>query len=728
MSLAASPNTSDNFSDLIELDRAPTAPDEPSETLDTIELDMEPSEPQWLRDARVAIQGATTHAALNVAVATILAKHLSEPQKAQIRPILVAQRGLIDCQATIAQQNHARRPTPARGLAMVAAAAAVATGKTDADDVAAFTAAAAQISGSPPVQLVAGGSGGVYHTVTAQPAPASLEARPMIAGWQRIDVGPAKGQWGVRVEHMQHGVAIEPPMVGDRVIANSRNGARSQVKAISGVVRLDTARGFSLCTVTDPAPGARATLIRPRVVAPASLVAPATAPAPAPAALEAPSTVELSLGQSLGDIAAEGAANAGVSDLGAQSAAGVSSTTGRRLGVGFSTWQQYAEALRRGGLQPTTRAEYIATVRRMGGTIDESTLPAANAPSALPVGPGIKHTPTGPSIFDQPKAQRGFKVGQAAQEVRSGAALLRKGDLIAGAIAGGAGGDFSWAGRGKITRAALIAVLTEVDRLDDAPAAKNAHAQAGRAVTGLRSQGYHVHAVQGTERKSLPSYVAHRYIVGRALTTDTSTAIGAEYGQRVLVVDLHEDDTMHCEGQGDLAAKVRADFEARCADDVYISADLTSWLQHTLRSVHGATRFGVGWYVPAGERDSAERLTRAVAKIWGESWRHGMPVAACSHLFEGLTEGLSDEVIKIEEAWAGAKDEAREAHRVQVTTAKAAGLLARLAEVSERVRGYAVLLGDDVVAPLRAKLAKLDSEIRPLTDDTSARASMLEFS
>lgn len=52
-------------------------------------------------------------------------------------------------------------------------------------------------------------------------------------------------------------------------------------------------------------------------------------------------------------------------------------------------------------------------------------------------------------------------------------------------------------------------------------------------------------------------------------------------------------------------------------------------------------------------------------------------------------------------------------------------------EVSERIRGYSVLLGEPCAAQiseLRATVARLDAEIRPLADDVTSRASMLEFS
>lgn len=785
--MSADTAPSDNLADWLEMDRAPRAqlPSEP-ESVAPLELDDIPAEEPWLREARVAIQATEDHGACNAVVGRLLAQRLPEEQRAQIRPILAAHRAELDRRAAAK-----RAPQATHGVTVAAATAAA-------------VAAPAQVA-------------------TEEPVPAlvvpTAEGRPMVAGWRRIEAGLQQGTWGVCVEHLQYGVAIEPPRPGDVVLVNRARGGASQPKRIAGIVTTGAARGgYSICTVADAAPGERATAARPRAaaepvpahVAPeaagadarglsvaagrrlawvrgnlgadaagldaviatmspeelrawaerlaqmgqddalamtririraaeegaarAALATEAAMLATEAAAIAARTatvaTVDAALAADLGSIATEATNNAGVADLGTLRADGPSSTEGRRLGVGFSTWQQYAEALRRGGLQPETRAEYIATVRRMGGQIDEATLPPANVPSALPVGAGIRYAATGPSYFDRPRAERrGFQVSKAAQELKSGAALLQIGDLIAGAVAGGAGGDFSWAGRGQITRAALLGTLAEIGRAGDAPAAKNAHAQAGRAVTTLRALGYHVHAIQGAERKSLPSHVAHRYIVGRALAGDTRTVeIGGEYGRRVLVVDLHQDDTLHCAGDADLAARVQSDFEARCAADTYISADLTTWLQRTLRNVHGATRFGVGWYVPAGQRDAAEQLTRAIAKIWGESWRHGMPVAACAHLVEGLTEGLADEITKLEEAWAGAKEEAREAQRAQVTSKKAGGLLAQIFELGERIRGYAALLGDEAVAPLRTRIAALDGEIRPLTDDTTARASMLEFS
>lgn len=659
-------------------------------------------EPSWLRDVREQIADAPSHGALNVLISGLM--RWPEERKILIRPLITARRAGLD------QPAAPVPPMPALNSMAQAPAA--------------------------PAALLAP----TTEQASAAPAP---EGGPMFASWRQINIaGPYSGQWGAAVDHTQHGIAIEPPTVGDVVLVTRAKDNRSQPKRIAAVLESKTgSRGaYSICAVADPAPGARATIARPVAAATPTVTTPAPA-LPASAALASLATIDADLAAELGAAAAESAANAGVADLGAQLATGETSTAARRLGVGFSTVGQYIEALRRGGLQAHTRAEYLATVRRMGGTIDESAIPAANAAIVESAAPATvrDHRVNGRSLFDRPAADRGFKVGKAASEVKR-AALLRSSDLIGWLGDGEAGGDFSWAGQSEVKRAALLTVLTAIGREADAPGAKNARAQAGRAVGKLGNQGYDVHAVQGDERRQLPPTVAHRWMVGRVNATGALTGATPDadiaYGQRVLVVDLHRDDTLHFDRVSTLATEVKTDYETRCAADTYISADLTAWLQRTLRDAHGATRFGVGWYVPAGQRRAAEQLTRAVSKVWGASWRHGMPVVACSHLFEGLIEGLSDEIVKLEEAWSGAQEEARAARRAHVTGTKAAGLLRQVFEAHERVRGYAVLLTGDgadeatviAVDALKARLALLDGAIRPLTDDTSVRGSMLEFS
>lgn len=790
-------------------------------------LEMGPTtEPAWLVDAREAIQAAGDRSALNATVGRLQSQRLSEAQRVQIRPILAAQWQLVEAAEAERKAASSRKVTPAHGVAVVAAAAATVAGAAqDAEDVAAYAAAVAQTNGLP-AQLVASGSGGVMHTVEAQVGPGpAFEAKPMVARWREIKVaGPYQGQWGAAVEHVRDGVPIQPPAVGDVVIVYRAHGGGAQPKRVAAIVRADAERGYSLCAVSDPPPGARATMTRPRAAQPSTagmppgavpLVAP-SAPRPLPFTAAAATRLAWIRGQ-LGEhaprldaliasmpeaelrpwserlasmgrddalaltrirlgpsgaanaaalsgglldldepngtlesdltaIGAEGASNAAVADLGAQSQSNATSTTIQRRGVGFSSWEGYREALRRGGLQSHTREEYIAHVRSHVTAEEVASYPTANV-NALPVGAGIVHTPTGPDVFSMTAAQRKehLRVGKSDAKL-TGAALMRRSDVIAGALDAGAGGEFAWEGLGTLKRGKLVEALTALDRADIAPAAKDAAVQLSRAVRSLPSSRYDAHAVESDER---PDNVTARHVViDRDSLPNGSQAIAA--GGRAaatveiaLTVDMLDDGTIAYHGDAQLAAKVRADYDLRTAEATLNSADMTAWLQGILITRHGATRYGSHWYVPGAQREAVIALTRAVRGTgWGRRgrWIHGTPITTGEALIEGIADGFLDEIEAVERKWTQDRADARAAYNTfdgkgkrmrqteDLTARGAAGHLKELTRIKERINGYAVLLGDEAIKEHRARVAKMDAEIRLLCDDTTIRGAMLEFS
>lgn len=430
--------------------------------------------------------------------------------------------------------------------------------------------------------------------------------------------------------------------------------------------------------------------------------------------------VDRNLAESLAAVTAHATSNASGTTL--QQNAGYNTI------AGFSTAEGYIEGARK-AVTAATRREWLDRAKAMGVTVDESTLPPLPVMTALPVGKGIVHMPTGPSVFDVPRSQRKVFAATASATVSVVRPTLGKGDLIAGAIAAGQGVLISWAGSGKIERKALMTALAAIDCAEIAPAAKSARAQAGRAALALNGAGFVCRTVAkpkantNTGAEMWPADVSHRWIAGVVDATSATESLGS----RALTVDLLDSGLLRFDGNALLAARVRSDYEARCAGDVYTSADLTAWLQRVLREEHHAVAYGVTHYVPAGEAPAAKALVKAVSALWGTQWMRGLPVASESELISGLTEGLAQEIAEIGERFEAAKVEAKEANRVQVGARRATTLLADLGKASERVTGYALMLGDDSVSAIRASIALLDGAIRPLCDDSSQRAAMLDM-
>lgn len=440
--------------------------------------------------------------------------------------------------------------------------------------------------------------------------------------------------------------------------------------------------------------------------------------AAATAAVAPVAAVDRNLADTLAAVTAHATSNAAGTTLQA--------TEGYNTIAGFNTAEGYIEGARK-AVTAATRREWLDRAKAMGVTVDESTLPPLPTMTALPVGKGIVHMPTGPSVFDLPRSQRKVFAATASKTVSVTRPTLGKGDLIAGAIAAGQGVLISWAGSGKIERKALMTALAAIDRAEIAPAAKSARAQAGRAALSLNSSGFVCRTVAkpkaGTGVEAWPSDVSHRWIAGVVDSSGASDSLG----ERALTVDLLDNGLLRFDGNQLLAARVRADYEARCEGDVYTSADLTAWLQRTLRDSHHAVAYGVTHYVPAGEAPAAKALVKTVSALWGTQWMRGLPVASEAELISGLTEGLAQEIAEIGERLEAAKVEAKEANRLQVGARRATTLLADLGKASERVTGYALMLGDDSVSAIRASIALLDSAIRPLCDDSSQRAAMLDM-
>lgn len=441
-------------------------------------------------------------------------------------------------------------------------------------------------------------------------------------------------------------------------------------------------------------------------------------------------------------IATEASSNAAAPSLG--SLAG-----GQLQIVGFSTAEGYINALR-AGVPAATHAEYLSI---LGGrfSMPADAIAALNLPGPMvqttaPIGKGITHEPTGKNYADMTREERHatgrLRVGASDAQL-TGQALMRRGDIIAGAIAAGAGCEVGWQGAGSTTRGKLATALDKIGRADQAPPAKDHHAQLGRAVRSLQSARHEVDAV----RSGIPEGIAARYVVTDRDTSPTGDEV-VQTGQRasttvdqVLVVDLVDDGTVRYYGDTMLADRVRSEYARATAAQEFKSSDLTAWVQDVLRREHGATAYGGHWYIPGGQRDAACTFLRAVKSTgWGKRWIIGVTITTEEAVIEGLAEGINDDVTALEREWNADREAARAAHleidsdgkpkrkSADITRRGAAGYLKRLGEIAEVVRGYSTTLGDAAMAPIRARVLELDGQIRPLVDDTAGRFAMLELS
>lgn len=365
------------------------------------------------------------------------------------------------------------------------------------------------------------------------------------------------------------------------------------------------------------------------------------------------------LARDLTAIATQGAANAAV--------AGIGSMRGGQLrGVGFSSRDGYLTAIRN-GVPAHTYQSYVQTLRSQYGMtsadIAALNLPGPMAPTALPVGAGIKHAPTGPSIFDQPRAERAFVVGPTAEQAPAELVTLKHGDIVAGAVAEGNGALVGWNGTSGVTRGVLLSCLASAGLEDWAPRAASPHAHAGEVVGKRNQLGMVVRKAPTTTNG------VKRWTIGRVYH---ARIVGASMGDIELRVKL-EGDELTYEGSAQLGEPLVGEFNARMASEVYKSSDLTAWLAGTLRDKLRAVRFGVGWYVPARHATKAGLLCRAVADAgFGTDWiLPALPVATSSQLQDGIVRGLQSEVDDLMQRLATERATAADARLASIAKAAA---------------------------------------------------------
>lgn len=303
--------------------------------------------------------------------------------------------------------------------------------------------------------------------------------------------------------------------------------------------------------------------------------------------------------------------------------------------------------------------------------------------------------------------------------------------IIAGQAAEGSGALVGWSGQGALSRADILAALAAADcPASWAPAAKSCKAHAGQAVRRLDAIGYIVRAARRSdtdraiERATGRTWEA-RWIVSRSHAS--SAEVGDAAGEVELTVEL-ADGELTCKGDSHLSAQVRSIFEALRDAESYQAGDVTTWLARVLINELGATRFGVGYYVPAGSRARANALVTSMSIRWGRAWIcPALPVATSDELKMGIVRGLEDDVRAVQAVLVRERSMAREAKKGDMSPATAARLLRSVGEMSERVGAYRALCGDALVRPVVALLRSLTDDLGAIADATSIRGSLIEM-
>lgn len=306
---------------------------------------------------------------------------------------------------------------------------------------------------------------------------------------------------------------------------------------------------------------------------------------------------------------------------------------------------------------------------------------------------------------------------------------VRHTEVVAGARTNASGIFLGFNGLGTLTRAELAAVIAAAGMPSDwLPAAKSAHAQAGRIVGNLSRHGYIVRAARVPVKTGKPQSSAERgwvarWNVGQAVLGST---VGGSYGTTLLVATLTVGGTLTLEGREDLAVTVRTEFDTACSAETYAAADVSSWLSSTLVGRFRAAAVGGNWYVRRKYAADAEKLCTALAKTWGRNWLlPAIPMTTTEELCAGLVKNFAEEVDVVLSTYRAELAEAQKHGDSEIGSRRATTLLGEVRTLAERAVGFASMFGDRHMMTLREKLCAAADEISGSVDDISQRFSLI---
>lgn len=421
------------------------------------------------------------------------------------------------------------------------------------------------------------------------------------------------------------------------------------------------------------------------------------------------------------------------------------------MGVGFNSAEGYIEAMRR-GVRPATLDEYARTLRdTYKYRVDETTRDATHY-SLLLTKDGKSETVFAAFLADaetpqeqtaqqkanaehNANAMKQIKANAAKQraaaqakttelvtppkaEEKVASIALTSGQLVAGAIAEGHGITFGWTGKGDKTHAEM----TEIVTLAGLPAAwmpdvKEPGVQLSRAVKAAAAGEFNCEQEKASDVQVVEErkHASRWMLVRRAL--DGRATVGAKFGDIALVVTLYTDSPIpelvfDDNGDVELQDKVRAEFNARIGSQRYVAADITKWLQRTIKERLGGAKLGSNWYVPRAHRATAERIVSTLDGKWGSDWNNPpLPIASCAQLAAGLARSLREDVDDVLSKLEAQRKVARDAGREDVGEKAAGTFELRFIEIMRRIAAYGELLGEQHVASCRARVKQAQLEL-----------------
>ena len=429
-------------------------------------------------------------------------------------------------------------------------------------------------------------------------------------------------------------------------------------------------------------------------------------------------------------------------DIAANAAANANDARGRaNLGVGFHNDTGYIEALKR-GVARATLSEYCETLRTtykhdVKFTIEGSayTVTLNGTSFTAPIlevvsgnGGYGEESHVNDAAIEAFKANVRAKKAKAAGLVIAPVAeadaprvrFLKHGDLVAGAAADGNGILTHWTGAGAET----LATLGEYCDAAEVPAkyrpkAKKPETQANLAVNEV---GIELGLTVRREKKKDLVHGDAAYD-RRWFLSEPNHAAGAgeSAGTVVLVVTL-DGDTLKFDVQTEAAEKIAARFLDLCGREVLQAGHITSWLGGYIRDCLGGVRYGGSWYVPRETRGKAEKLISTFAPKWGSEWMNPpLPIATSAQLAAGIAAGLKAEV----DATLTELDSAAAATKEKKVGEKAAvNYLSKFRAHGERVLAYGQLLGEDLVADCKKKVADAVAKLEGSLDGATIRYAL----
>jgi hypothetical protein len=684
----------------------------PDDTLD-LEMDALPL-PTWARNAIDALNGATSRSE----IARVIEPLRAQPDgaaKTAVRAALAAAQGRI----TPATAPAAPTLLAVLALVWVRLWGSLGTALGQPGALAFF--------GRPqPVKAPA-------PVTVAAPAPAPVAVAPALVA----QPAPFAARWIPAGGGAFHALTTGPAVIGSRLRVTTKGG-RVSYQIVTAVVTVRP-NGERACVVVPESEYTGST----SPVSPTPAVSLPSEPV-AESAQEPTSSGSTLLGD-LNSIATEGASNAAGTTLGSMAG-------GQLRGVGFSTAQGYVTALAHGVKQATANI-YQSTLRMTYGysdaQIDALTVTIIPENSALPVGPGIMHTPS-VNAMDMtpaqrralwkttatPTAQNATEIARAetrAAETRSDA---MRSMLIAGLVADGMGiviapGD---AHRGvSQERAPLVAALTEAGFRDLAPGVKSNKAQFGAVMQTLNGGGLRTRAAKKKHATEWPADVASRWIVDRP----NDAAVLGSAGDKELIAELTVDDEIRfVGGTTELRERVVAAFDERIDGERYTASDLLGWLKRKLHNEFYAVKSDGFIYCPGSDAhcNKIRDFVNAALPFLGRGIGVG-ELASKAGMADGIARQLSAEITAVRKAYENNKSDASKAaarkaaeagmsaadqelaaRRADASPEAAANRVKDLGKVAARVEGFRELIGPALHAPLKAATDELRTTLNALCD------------